>query len=80
MIHDRDIGIEAKVETGLGIMIVVIQEVEIDIGIDKPGQELELCQMTEGCPGHSQIQEWALIEIDSGATDVANMTTFPGMS
>ena len=57
IMHNRDIGIEAKVETGPGIMIMIIPEVEIDIGIDKPDQELELCQMTEGHPGHNQIRE-----------------------
>ena len=57
MIHNRDLGIEVKVETGPGIMIVIITEVEIDMGIDKPDQELELCQMTEGHPCCNQIQE-----------------------
>ena len=57
MIHDKDIGIEAKVEIGPEIMIVIIPEVEIDIGIGKQDQELELCQMTEGHPGHHPIQE-----------------------
>ena len=48
---NRDIAIEAKVETGKAIMIVIIPEVDIDIGIGKPDQELELCQKTEGHPG-----------------------------
>ena len=57
MIHDKDIGTEVKVEIGPEIMIVIIPEVEIDMGIGKQDQELELCQMTEGHPGHDQIQE-----------------------
>ena len=43
MIHDKDIGIEVKVEIGPEIMIVIIPEVEIDIGIGKQDQERELC-------------------------------------
>ena len=57
MIQEKDIGIEVKVEMGPEIIIVIFPGVEIDIGIGKQDQELELCQMKEEHPGHDPIEE-----------------------
>ena len=57
MIHDKDIGKKLKIGIGPETMIVMIPEVEIDIGIGKQDQEIEPCQMTEEYPDDDPIQE-----------------------